>query len=145
MNKRVTTYILAGVPRLTIRTTSSLIWAISPLVVGITSFTQLSVVCGKVLVVVETLLNFQISVSGNALSRSGTYPGRNQGDKKEEDCLDLHDVDFKESSNVCLAGFRGADEENGGWASDEALLIKYRTIPYLLTISGSYESISATI
>jgi hypothetical protein len=145
MNKRVTTYILAGVPRLTIRTTSSLIWAISPLVVGITSFTQLSVVCGKVLVVVETLLNFQISVSGNALSRSGTYPGRNRGDKKEEDCLDLHDVDFRESSNVCLAGFRGADEENGGWASDEALLIKYRTIPYLLTISGSYESISATI
>jgi hypothetical protein len=85
MYKRVTTYILAGVPRLTIRTTSSLIWAISPLVVGITSFTQLSVVCAKVLVVVEALLKFQISVSGNALSRSGTYPGRNRGDEEEKD------------------------------------------------------------
>jgi hypothetical protein len=87
------TYVLAGVPRLAIRTTSSLIWAISPLVVGITSFTQLSVVCAKVLVVVEALLKFQISVSGNTLSRSGTYPGRNRGNKEEEDCLNLHDVD----------------------------------------------------
>jgi hypothetical protein len=62
-----TTYVLAGIPRLTIGATSLGRWAVSPLVVGITAFSQLGMVRGKVFVMIEALLRFQVSVSRNVL------------------------------------------------------------------------------
>ena len=61
------TYVLAGVPGLTIGATSLGRWAVSPLVVGITAFSQLSMVRSKVLVMIEALLRFQVSASENIL------------------------------------------------------------------------------
>ena len=52
------TYVLAGVPRLTIGATSLGRWAVSPLVVGITAFSQLGMVRGKVFIMIEALLRF---------------------------------------------------------------------------------------
>lgn len=68
--RRGETYVLAGVPRLAICATPGLDWAISPLVVGITTFSELGVVGGEMFVVIEALLRFQVSVTAHALKAS---------------------------------------------------------------------------
>jgi len=76
MQGRGKTYILAGVPCLTIRATSGLDWAVSRLVVGITAFRELSMVRGEMLVAFEALLRLRVSVSVNTLfEKNLTYPG----------------------------------------------------------------------
>jgi hypothetical protein len=85
------TYVLAGVPRLTIRATSLRRRAVSPLVVRITALSELGVIRSEMFVVVEALLRFQVLVCGTARWNNDTHPGGGCGDKEEYDCLDLHD------------------------------------------------------
>jgi hypothetical protein len=61
------TYVLAGIPRLAISATPGLDWAVSPLVVGITTLSELGVVRSEMFVVIEALLRLQVSVTVYAL------------------------------------------------------------------------------
>jgi hypothetical protein len=104
-HRRDSTYILAGVPRFAICATSSRRWAVSKLIARITAFSQLSMVRCEMFIVVEALLRIQVSVSRNAPWKNDTHPGGDCGDKKEYDCLDLHDDGYRETDDIYKVKF----------------------------------------
>jgi hypothetical protein len=110
------TYVLAGVPRLTICATSLSRRAVTPLVVRITALSELGVVRSEMFVVVEALLRFQVLVCGTA--------------RWNNDCLDLHDDGVGGSDGISLVEWRAVDEGNDEFVVGQGPSYPNRTDTY---------------